>query len=240
MPGPLGPGVAGPCPKSMSCPQCIGIEELFNKKLAAKELKRFQQKGARPTTHIMVEKIVAEGVEGLTLLDIGGGVGAVQVELLSAGARSAVDIDASRAYLAAAEEEAARRGFNARVTYRHGNFVDLAGSLEDADIVTLDRVVCCYTDARALVGLSARRARKILALVYPRDSRLTRFLTRCLNLLRKAQGTEFRTFVHPRPLLEASARAGGLESRGRYPRGFWEVALFTRDGHSSGRGRARA
>jgi SAM-dependent methyltransferase len=212
----------------MSCPQCIGIEELFNKKLAAKELRRFQQKGARPTTRFIVEKIVAQGVEGLTLLDIGGGVGAVQVELLSAGALSAVDIDASAAYLAAAQEEAARRGFTARVTYRHGNFVDLAGSIADADVVTLDRVVCCYTDARALVELSAKRARKMLAMVYPRDSWLTRFLNRCLNLLRKAQRSEFRTFVHPRPLLEASARAGGLESRGTFPRGFWEVALFAR------------
>ena len=137
----------------MSCPQCIGIEDLFDKRLAAKELKRFQRKGARSTTRLMVEKIAAEGAKGLTLLDIGGGVGAVQVELLSAGVRSAVDIDASRAYLAAAQEEAARRGFKARVTYRHGNFVDLADSLEDADIVTLDRVVCCYTDARSLVEL---------------------------------------------------------------------------------------
>jgi magnesium-protoporphyrin O-methyltransferase len=212
----------------MSCPQCIGIEELFDRKLAAKELKRFRRKGARPTTRLMVEKIVAEGVEGLTLLDIGGGVGAVQVELLSAGACSAVDIDASSAYLIAAQEEAARRGFTTRVTYRHGNFVDLADSLEDADIVTLDRVVCCYNDARALVELSARRTRKILALVYPRDSRMTRFLNCCLNLFRKVQSTEFRTFVHPRPLLEASARAGGLEIRGRFPRGFWEVALFAR------------
>lgn len=98
----------------MSCPQCIGIEELFDRKLAAKELRRFQQKGARATTRLLVEKVAAEGVEGLTLLDIGGGVGAVQVELLSAGARSAVDIDASSAYLGAAREEAARRGFGAR------------------------------------------------------------------------------------------------------------------------------
>src|SRR5208337_2176499 len=165
----------------------------------AKELKRFQENGARATTRLMVEKIVAEGVKGLTLLDVGGGVGAVQVELLSAGALSAVDVDASRAYLAAAEEEAARRGFKARVTYRHGNFVDLADSLEDADIVTLDRVVCCYTDARALVELSARRTRKLLALIYPRDSWLTRFLNRCLNLSQRLRGLEFRTFVHPRP-----------------------------------------
>ena len=228
MPGPSGLGTAGLCPDSMSCPQCIGIEELFDKKLAAKELKRFQHKGARPTTRLMLEMILAEGVKGLTLLDIGGGVGAVQVELLSAGARSAVDIDASSAYLTAAQEEAARRGLTGRVNYRHGNFVELAGSLEDADIVTLDRVVCCYNDARALLELSARRARKILALVYPRDSRLSRFLNRCLNLFRKMQRTEFRTFVHPRALLEASARAGGLESRGRFPRGFWEVALFAR------------
>ena len=212
----------------MSCPQCIGIEQLFDGKLAAKELRRFRQKGARATTRLLVKKIVAEGVHGLTLLDVGGGVGAVQVELLSAGVRSAVDIDASSAYLEAARGEAARRGYDGRVTYRHGNFVELADSLEDADIVTLDRVVCCYTDARALMELSARRARKILALVYPRDSWLTKLINSFLNLFRVAQKSGFRTFVHPRPLLEASARAGGLESRSRFPRGFWEVAVFVR------------
>jgi magnesium-protoporphyrin O-methyltransferase len=212
----------------MSCPQCIGIEQLFDKKLAAKELKRFQERGARATTRLLVEKIVAEGVEDLTLLDIGGGIGAVQVALLSAGARSAVDIDASSAYLFAAQEEAARRGFGARITYRHGNFVELAADVGEADIVTLDRVVCCYNDARALVELSARRTRKILACVYPRDALLIRLINRILNLFRAAQGTGFRTYVHPRATLEASAHSGGLESRGRFPRGLWEVAVFAR------------
>ncbi len=212
----------------MSCPQCIGIEELFDRKLAAKELRRFQQKGARATTRLLVEKVSAEGVEDLTLLDIGGGVGAVQVGLLSAGARSAVDIDASSAYLDAAREEAARRGFDGRVTYRHGDFVALADKVEDADIVTLDRVICCYDDARALVELSARKARRILAFVYPRDSWLTKLINSFLNLFRIAQRSGFRTFVHPRPVVEAAVRAGGLERRGRYPRGFWELAVFVR------------
>ncbi|MGD0726080.1 MAG: methyltransferase domain-containing protein [Spirochaetia bacterium] len=215
----------------MSCPQCIGIEELFDRKLAAKELRQFQQKGARATTRLLVEKIVAEGVQGLTLLDIGGGVGAVQVELLSAGARSAVDIDASSAYLTAAREEAASRGFDARVSYRHGNFVEIADSLEDADIVTLDRVICCYSDARALVELSARKARRILAFVYPRDTWLTRLISAFLNLVRVAQRSGFRNFVHRRPLIEASVHAGGLERRGRFLRGLWEVAVFVRPGH---------
>lgn len=215
----------------MSCPQCIGIEQLFDKKLAAKELKRYQERGARASTRLLVDKIVAEGVEGLTLLDVGGGVGAVQMALLSAGARSAVDIDASSAYLSAAQEEAARRGLGARITYRHGNFVELAPDIEKADIVTLDRVVCCYNDARALVELSAQRARKILAFVYPMDAPLTRFMNRILNLFRAAQKTGFRTYVHPRPILEASARSSGLESRGRFRHGLWEVAVFARPGH---------
>ena len=212
----------------MSCPPCIGIEDLFDRKLAAKELRQFHQKGARPTTRLLVEKIVAEGVEGLTLLDIGGGVGAVQMALLSAGARSAVDVDASSAYLDAAREEAAQRGLGARVTYRHGNFVELAKDIDKADIVTLDRVVCCYNDARALVELAAQRAGKILALVYPMDSALTRLMNRGLNLFRALQKTGFRNYVHPRSVLEASARAGGLESRGRFRHGLWEIAVFVR------------
>ena len=111
---------------------------------------------------------------GATLLDIGGGVGVAQLDLLSAGLRSATDVDASSAYLDVAREEAQRRGYSERVSYRHGDLVALAPEIEPADIVTLDRVICCYHDMPALVRASAAKARRLYGLVYPHDAWWTR------------------------------------------------------------------
>ena len=106
-------------------------------------------------TRTLIEALKAEGVEGATLLDIGGGIGVIQHELLAAGAASAISVDASSAYLDAAREESDRRGLRGRVTYRHGDFVELAESVPPADIVTLERVLNVYPDWVRLAGVSA-------------------------------------------------------------------------------------
>ncbi|MBA2255010.1 MAG: methyltransferase domain-containing protein, partial [Chloroflexi bacterium] len=108
----------------------------------------------------MIGALAAGGVDGLTVLDIGGGVGAVHHELLRAGAAAAVDVDASRAYISVARSEAKRQGHGARVRYVAADFVAVADELEPADLVALDRVICCYSDMAALVGRSAALARR--------------------------------------------------------------------------------
>ena len=142
----------------MNCCQCQGIEDLFNEQLVSKELTQYRIKGPEKTTRMMIDALKTGGIQGLSLLDIGGGVGAVQHELIEAGLKHAIDVDASKSYIHAAREEATRRGIADRVSFQHGNFVDLAAQITPADIVTLDRVVCCYPDMEKLVGLSAARA----------------------------------------------------------------------------------
>src|SRR5260221_3386362 len=139
----------------MDCCQCQGIEGLFNQREAARRLKAFQRKGSETSTRVLLDALRAAGIEGATLLDIGGGIGAIQLELLGAGASSATDVDASTAYITAARDEASRRGYGDRVTYQHCNFVELASTVAAADIVTLHRVICCYHDMRGLAGASA-------------------------------------------------------------------------------------
>ena len=132
----------------------------FNADEARRDLLQYRANGAEGSTRRLIEVLVAEGIESATLLDIGGGVGVVQLELLKAGVASSVDVDASAPYLSVAETEAAERGFGDRTAYRHGDFVAVAAEVEPADVVTLDRVICCYPDVRALVGQSARHARR--------------------------------------------------------------------------------
>src|SRR5512136_1017316 len=128
----------------MNCPQCCGAEKMFGRELAEHDLHNYQAHGPGKTTRMLIEALESAGIEGLTLLDIGGGVGAIQHELLKAGVNRATAVDASSAYLQADRQEAERQGHTARTTYHHGDFVELAPQLPPADIVTLDKAICCY------------------------------------------------------------------------------------------------
>jgi len=74
----------------------------------------------------LVDALTDEGVEGATVLNIGGGVGVIQFELLAAGASHATVVEASSAYLDAAREESDRRGLDRAVSYESGDYIDLA------------------------------------------------------------------------------------------------------------------
>ena len=134
----------------------------YSEKLATSELRSYREKGPISSTRALIEALRAEGVEGSTLLDVGGGIGAIQHELLAAGVASATSADASAPYLSAAREESDRRGHGGRVTYLHGDFVELAESVPPADIVTLDRVINVYPDWQRLVEVSAEHAQRLV------------------------------------------------------------------------------
>jgi magnesium-protoporphyrin O-methyltransferase len=211
----------------MNC-QCQGIEELFNQKNASRELARYRSKGPDKTTRLMVEALKAQGIQGFTLLDIGGGIGAIEHELLAAGAASATDVDASADYIQAARAEAQRRGIAEQVRFQHGNFVDLAPQIPPADIVTLDRVICCYHDMAQLVSLSAGRARQLYGVVYPRDTWWVKVGLVVLNLFYRLQGTPFRVFVHPTRAVEDLLNRSGLQRRFYHRTLVWQVAVYAR------------
>lgn len=116
-----------------SC-QCQGIEQCFNPRLVTQELDRYRKKGASKSTRRLIAALEAQGVTGMTLLDIGGGVGAIPHALLQDGVSTVTAVDASTAYLNAARDEAQRRGLSERIQFEHGNFVDLAPGIAPADI----------------------------------------------------------------------------------------------------------
>jgi len=212
----------------VSCSHCCGAEKVFDSGLARRDLKRYRDRGPSDTTRLLIEALKAAGVEGLTLLDIGGGVGAIQHELLKAGAGRVVSVEASSAYLQADRQEAERQGHAERVTYHHGDFVELAPQLPQADIVTLDRVICCYPDVRALVGLSSARAAKLYGVVFPRDTWWMRMGGWVENLFWRFQRNPFRFFVHPSGDVDSVVRANGLERRYESKTLIWQVRLYAR------------
>ena len=177
---------------------------------------------------MMVEALRTEGVTGQRLLDIGGGIGAVQHELLKVGVAHVTGVDASTAYLEAVAQEVERQGHTARVTHRHGDFVAMAASVAPADVVTLDRVICCYPDMQALVGLSAERAERLYAVVYPRHTWWTRINFRLINITQRIRRSSFRVFLHPPEAVDALIRAQGLSQRFYKTTFFWQVVVYGR------------
>jgi SAM-dependent methyltransferase len=210
----------------MSC--CRGVEEVFDAREAARRLRAYRRRGPARSTRVLLGALLEAGVADASVLDVGGGVGAVHHALLEAGARSALDIDASPAYLDAARAESARRGHAERARYQRGNFVELAAATEPADIVALDRVICCYHDMPALVGASAGKARRLYALVYPRDTWWIRLGVRLLNRACALRRSAFRTFCHPTAAVEDAVRRAGLSPSFHQDVGMWQVAVYER------------
>jgi predicted TPR repeat methyltransferase len=214
----------------MDCCQCQGIETLFNRREAEKKLKAYRRRGPANTTRMLIEALqrLSRGNEGLTLLDIGGGVGAVQHELLRGGVQQATGVDASAAYVRVAQEEAHRQGHVDRMRSVHANFVDIAPHIPRADIVTLDRMICCYHDMSALVGLSAAKADALYGLVYPRDTWWVRTAAGIENLYLRAARNPFRAFVHPSRKVDALVQSHGFARCLSRTSGVWQVVVYAR------------
>lgn len=213
-----------------SC-QCEGIEREFNREGVAKELNGYRRKGLGSldkTTRMLIDAVKAQGVAGMTLLDVGGGIGAIQHELLKAGASSAVQVDASQAYIQAAKEEAERMGVSDRIKHYHGNFVELAHDIEPADIVTLDKVICCFDDMEALVGRSSEKVRRLYGLVYPRDTWWIKLVLPFANSAAWLKRSPFRSFVHSTEAVDAIAHENGLEEIYHHRTFVWQVLLYSR------------
>ena len=212
----------------MPCEQCAGIETQFGDDMAERELRKFRKRGPRKTTRRLLDAVRSLGISDATVLDVGGGVGAIHHELLGAGANQAVHVDASTAYLRAARSEVERRGHAGRVTFMHGDFLDLAAEIPAADVVTLDRVVCCYPNATQLLAASAAHARRMVALVYPRDNVFMRASAVVVNGLMRLKRSTFRTFIHPTRVVEGALEGAGFTRSYRRAGLAWQVVVFAR------------
>ena len=212
----------------MDCCQCQGIESMFDKKSAKRDLKRYLKKGPSRTTKILLNAVNKIGVQGMTFLDIGGGIGAIQYALIKWGALNGVSIEASSAYIDSIKEETGENNLTEKVVFKHGDFTTIASDLNSSDIVTLDKVICCYDDMNRLVDLSSKLARKIYAVIYPRDVWWTKLALPMMNFYPRLKGSSFRVFIHPTKKVEKIIFGNGLKRNYYATTLFWQVAIFTR------------
>src|SRR5215472_359796 len=205
------------------------MERRFDIQRVRRELTEYHRHGAASATRLLIEALQAESIEGMTLLDIGGGIGAIQHALVLAGVSSALDVDASTAYLAAAREEAERWGLAERIRFVHGNFVELASAIPPADLVTLDRVICCFNDMPALVSLSAARAHQFYGVVFPHDTWYRRLFNQVHNVILAIARLPIHFYVYRADAIDAVVRAQGLERRFSGVVDRWQVVIYVRN-----------
>jgi magnesium-protoporphyrin O-methyltransferase len=146
-------------------------------------------------TKLLLQAIRSLRLRQAELLDIGGGIGAIHHELLEDAVQTATHVDASSAYLQEAKAEAARRGHGRRVRFIHADFIDVASDLLSVDIVTLDRVVCCYPDFRRLLKAAAEHSRHALAFTYPRETWYLRMGLRIINWMHCFKRRDWNGFL---------------------------------------------
>lgn len=214
----------------MECCQCQAIEERFDRQKAAARLREYQTGGLKRESQLLVDALAAQGIGGRSLLDVGGGMGALAIELIKLGMARATINEASTAYLEAAAAEVERQGLADRMTLVHGDVVAMGKTLPPADVVTLDKVVCCYDDMPGLIKATASRAGALYGLVYPRDNWLVRAGFGFENLSCRLKGSDFRVFVYPTREVDGLIRQHGLQVRAHRTRGQWQVVVYGRVG----------
>jgi predicted TPR repeat methyltransferase len=212
----------------MTCQHCCGAEKIFDDKEARKNLKRYRRKGPRNTTKRLLKALDNINVSGNSLLDIGGGVGAIQQELLARGLASSTGVDASQSYINAAKELMKENHHEDRMSFTYGDFMDVHEGVDHHDLVTLEKVVCCYPHVKELINHSASKASKIYALVYPIDNWLSKFINKLGRIFLSLTKNPFRPYIHSEKMMHSLILENGFERTHHSTVFPWKVAVYKR------------
>jgi magnesium-protoporphyrin O-methyltransferase len=201
---------------------------MFGARFAKRMAGGYRKRGLDKTAQAVVDLVTQGGVQGATVLEIGGGVGEIQLELLRRGAARATNVELSPGYEPEAAALIEDAGVGGRVERRLVDIATDPAAVEPADIVVLHRVVCCYPDVAKLLGAAADHARHQLVFSHPPRNAVSRAVVATQNLLLRLSGREFRTFAHPPAAMLAVLAEHGLRPSAAYRGPVWQVAAATR------------
>jgi magnesium-protoporphyrin O-methyltransferase len=213
--------MAGCCPSR-------DYHRFFNQRFARRLANRYRKRGLDKTAQTMVEFLRAVGLQGASVLEVGGGVGEIEVELLKAGAARAQNLELSPAYEQPARGLAGQAGVQGRIDWRIHDLAEDPGAVAPADLVVLHRVVCCYPDYARLLGAAADHAQRALVFSYPPRNLLSRAFYRGFNLVMRLTGSGFRGFAHPPGAMLGVLEDHGLRRTYQGRSRIWQVAGLER------------
>ncbi len=211
-----------------NCCNARGCDRFFNPRLARRAARRYRKRGPDRTACKIVEHLAGRGVDGLTVLEIGGGIGEIGLELLKRGARSAVTLELSPAYDAHAEQLIREAGLEQRATRILGDIAVDPQIVEPADVVVLHRVVCCYPDYERLLSAAADRARQALVFSHPPRNAVSRLVASAQNVALRLRRSAFRVFTHRPASMVAVLERDGLRRSSTHSGFVWRVVALER------------
>lgn len=194
----------------MDCCRGAVCRQVFTDRVARRDLRRYRRGGLRPIERRMLAAIPESQVKGARVLEIGGGIGTLQAELLGQGAASGEVVELVGAYEPFARELAESRGVARRTAFRVVDVLDSPEAVAPADIVLLNGVLCCTPDAEALTRAAAALTRGTLVMSYVRRAPWTRPVTAALNATMAVRGRSYRALLRPTSQIVSAAEAAGL------------------------------
>jgi 16S rRNA G966 N2-methylase RsmD len=205
-----------------------GCDKLFTPRFARRMATRYRKRGLDRTARRMVEFLESRGFEGATVLEIGGGVGEIQIELLKRGAARSTNLELSPAYDEEAKRLLREAALEDRAERRLHDIAVEPDGVESADIVVLHRVVCCYPDYERLLGAAAERAGRLLVFSYPPRNVVSRLFISAENLVMRLLRREYRSFAHPPSAMLGLLGERGLRRTFAHHTPVWQVAGLER------------
>jgi 16S rRNA G966 N2-methylase RsmD len=211
-----------------NCCNPRGCEQFFGSRYAHSAARRYRKHGLDKAERQIVVFLQRRGIEGATVLEVGGGVGQIQIELLKRGAARAVNLELVAAYDTEAHRLLEEAGLEDRVERRVHDIAADPESVEPADVVVLHRVVCCYPDYERLLSSAADHARRLLVFSHPPHHTVGRLVVRALNSVFKLLRKEFRTFNHSPGAMLAVLHGRGLRPTYTHHGRVWQIVGLER------------
>jgi magnesium-protoporphyrin O-methyltransferase len=212
------------CHSSVTCEGTNKFFSRFSKRYA----KQFKKKGLEKVQMLLLEGVRLEPVQSKRVLDIGCGVGALHLTLLQEGAATAVGVDAAEGMVEKAKEFARGLGFAETTRHVHGDFVEQAASIDEADITLMDKVVCCYGDLETLISISTAKTKRILALTHPADNVLVRLFFKVHIAILKFFKAKFHPFWHDWESMDRMIRSLGFQPAYQKATFLWQARVYRR------------
>lgn len=210
------------------CCDPISYRRFFNSKEARRRLRKYRKRGLDSMAQSLVDYLTTRDIDGADLLEVGGGVGDLQVELLRAGLGKAVNVELSAGYEETATDLMKAEGLEARISRHIGDFVEEQHRFDPADVVVLNRVVCCYPWMERMMEAAVGKARSCLALTFPREKWWMRAVIGIGNSWNAVRRCAFRGFVHPVSGIESVATDAGFQIAYRDHSLGWQAIVFER------------
>ena len=208
---------------------------MFSPKYISGDLKSYRKWGLDKRAQVLVDYLKAQDFSEYTVLEVGCGIGALQVELMKTGASRGLGLDISIASVEAATQLAERLALQDRLVYRQLDFTQEESEIGPADIVVLDRVVCCYPDMEGLVRPAAQHARQLCAVVYPRTTWWVRLGGFLFNGYLWALRRTFRFFLHDPRKIADTVLSQGFDLDFSRTFGPWQISVFRKQTVSPGK-----